>query len=1179
MPASNIPFVFWNKKSKDLRHVITCAIQHGNLIITGSDSGEICLWALSDDGYIPDIICSPGKDIECKALTTALPPSPELISSEKWIVSLHSDGRVRSWDSKDGRCMSASQVGMLPELSSLHLLITIQQRFLAVSGEVKNIFLMDAWSMQPIACFSMLCMIVSIKSCNFWRTNHIIGLDCEGSMEIWPIPDLKDYCFHKDELPGIDIFQSKSLSFSKGECPISLAISDFSGLLAVIYESSVSLFHKSWFKKGNSPPKLEFESPVIGAEFLEGSFYVLFKDGKVRRYEITEILYGIGVRDSMQLSQRNSMSKSGAEPSLNYIDYELCKLDCTIKHLAFCENFILSWTNQTIFRVNLHEFKEHSILNHMEIFFSLNLGDSDKFADSKIGSLLKEDETITISTICLTNNWPYYLVGTSSGNMILCPFQPRLKPQIYSYHQASITCIHLINNRLISCSSDNIMCIWDFEIEGAVFARKKTENRKMSSLMSRKSISSEDNYKEGKKHEPFQVIETYRSPVKRALQVGILKDTDSNEDKFASTLNYWETTLIAQCQDGSILLISLTRKGVLSYFQAIESVILDAKLNVMLNYLLVSCADEKIYVFDMTAQCLERIIVGEQTGKVLRATLPNFAEYNAMDDLEHAVDDNHLILLYNLRQQFIANSDMPLSIDHVSIGLCDYTTLHVNSNAFIGEIKFPTGPPIELDYIVSLLACWIEKCESHDSLVENVKGCISMQEPAIIGNIGVAGVENSISFTFPRKRDKYEVSEVISGLLLASSLGIINALPSLNKDCKAEIKKTIVSHIYSHPAFKKPDLSVLILQYFHGNHAAGYILSKYLPFIDNNQKLLILRTAACVVEKKLEGSKKAAHEKTHEIGKIEALCICLLGFLTGDLRNISEEIFESILLALRNMLKTGLPHYVSIASKIIGQQISVWKETLNNEQISEICREMLVNGSNKRDGLQNVFYRALVRIAVDDMSFYTQFLSNEIEKLNKGSDYPNSCLNSLSMLIDKKYEEVAVFLPSIVEILMKALNPVNLDLRKYCVRQAGKTLKKLITLPMVAFCQEKQKLAVGTLDKLIVCYDMKSTSQWKVYQGHEGAVCAIQFSSDGNFLASYSSDDCSVRIWKASKGLFSGFGNIGKAKEVINLPKIKSIKPTYREYLKLITIGWGENNKTVLVTREDGERYSFIVHI
>ena len=76
-------------------------------------------------------------------------------------------------------------------------------------------------------------------------------------------------------------------------------------------------------------------------------------------------------------------------------------------------------------------------------------------------------------------------------------------------------------------------------------------------------------------------------------------------------------------------------------------------------------------------------------------------------------------------------------------------------------------------------------------------------------------------------------------------------------------------------------------------------------------------------------------------------------------------------------------------------------------------------------------------------------------------------------------------------------------------------LKEIVRkFPMAAFHQDTQRFAVGTVDALIVIYDLRTATKWRVLEGHEGPISAVTFDAGGHRLATFSGDEGRVRYWE-----------------------------------------------------------------
>ena len=94
------------------------------------------------------------------------------------------------------------------------------------------------------------------------------------------------------------------------------------------------------------------------------------------------------------------------------------------------------------------------------------------------------------------------------------------------------------------------------------------------------------------------------------------------------------------------------------------------------------------------------------------------------------------------------------------------------------------------------------------------------------------------------------------------------------------------------------------------------------------------------------------------------------------------------------------------------------------------------------------------------------------------------------------------------------------------------------SFPMIAFHHETQRLGVGTPAGPIAIYDVRTSAKWKILEGHNKNVVCVEFDQRGNLLASYSSSDLKLRLWKVGNtGFFSTImGGTGKSNKDWALP-------------------------------------------
>lgn len=83
---------------------------------------------------------------------------------------------------------------------------------------------------------------------------------------------------------------------------------------------------------------------------------------------------------------------------------------------------------------------------------------------------------------------------------------------------------------------------------------------------------------------------------------------------------------------------------------------------------------------------------------------------------------------------------------------------------------------------------------------------------------------------------------------------------------------------------------------------------------------------------------------------------------------------------------------------------------------------------------------------------------------------------------------------------------------------------------------------MGTVDALVVIFDVRTATKWRVLEGHEGAINAVTFDGAGQRLASFSVQEGRVRFWETgSTGPFGLFSNkVGRCVQQFTVPQVCS---------------------------------------
>ena len=635
------------------------------------------------------------------------------------------------------------------------------------------------------------------------------------------------------------------------------------------------------------------------------------------------------------------------------------------------------------------------------------------------------------------------------------------------------------------------------------------------------------------------------SPASRIVEVSCIQDTIHNiSDSFwKNSWKNWDETVLIHCQDLSVVLISLYTNSVICSFSTRIPQVNEAQVHVLLEYLLIRSQDV-VYVFNMMMQCLERVATGISASELLRkeTTLASHLSSKSSDDL---VCEQHRLIEANSRV---------MRSHRKTIHVCSLDVQGLTTPAVvIGEHPDTYHGSL----VLSILTCWDKACSSHQSLLKMHQ---DMRRPMISGFPGIKGHDwQSFALTSSARTSKYLDSLVIVILMKIASVGCSLLRPSIS----ALAMKTVTGCVEGQRIIK--DMAETI----SASHRTQIVAAC--------KEILKLRTPTSEAVRKtvrIVGSIPRV-EIESEWGRVkntlaESQTCVILAYFSSDLDAHSQLL---VVTSLFSMLRSHNSSLIAAASKAIVHTFPVWKN-LVGARTKEMIKELI--GLSVNSPCCELFYKTIGTMIASDIKNYISLASEEIN----ASEIParRAWLSSLKWMISNKYDQLALYLSLLLEIILKTLSPHNPAIRKSCLDQASEILQILMAkLPMVAFSQARQRIAVGNMDNSISIYDLKTASFWKALEGHEAPVSAVIFSKNGDTLVSYSAQDFSLRVWKIEIGFFQGLVGVKNIKpsNVVSLPEIKRSVCNFREFLDCVSLQW--KNDEIRLIREDSRAYLFSV--
>lgn len=632
------------------------------------------------------------------------------------------------------------------------------------------------------------------------------------------------------------------------------------------------------------------------------------------------------------------------------------------------------------------------------------------------------------------------------------------------------------------------------------------------------------------------------SPAVHIHNVSCIQDTIHNiSDIFwKNSWKNWDETILVHCQDQSISLVSLVTNSVICSFSTKISHISEVLVHVLLEYLLIRSYDV-VYVFNMMMQCLERVAIGVSANELLRKPIltKSRTESNSPEDM---VCEEHKTIEVNWRacacyRKFIYAGEF--NIQGIANPVISF------GDEMDEELK---------DFVLSMLTCWDNKCSSHQTLV---KMHPEMRKIVYRPFFGIKGDTWQCYYLAAGKKKNAIVDTLIlTNIMRISSIGCSLVKPSIG--CLAY--KSLAGNSFLLRIVR--DLTTTITE------------SQKAKLIAACKRIIQLRTPTSAAIRKalnIVGALKNVHIENEWNRSKSSLAECqaslILAYFITDL---SKEDSLYVITSLLSMMRCGNIFYAAAACKAISHTFFIWKNYMST-RIKGIIKELIFLSNSQ---YPNVYFKTIGALTINEMKSYVLMITEEIS----GSENSTKKLwmNSLKWMVTYKYDTLASFLPVILEVILKTLNPHSPAIRKIYLDQAGEILQILVLkLPMVAFSQTKQKIAVGTTDSTIMIYDLKTAAFWKCLEGHEGPISAIAFNKTGDILASYSAQDLSVKLWRIEIGFFQGLVGFKTIKPYNSIP-LSDVKRTafnYKEFIDCISFQWKDEN--FKLTREDARSYTF----
>ena len=477
--------------------------------------------------------------------------------------------------------------------------------------------------------------------------------------------------------------------------------------------------------------------------------------------------------------------------------------------------------------------------------------------------------------------------------------------------------------------------------------------------------------------------------------------------------------MLAQCENGAVLLVSFETQEILCYFQALNSHITNAVMFLSVEYLAVSCANGNIYIFNMIIQAIEREITGDSVFLFdCRKVLPE----------KSLIDDKNEEICACLHWFFVDPPKKAVNVKFISIGTGYLPSLQLNLQKLVKN-----------------------KGRYSKTIIKNI-------ETIINGGIfkqGVFSVNKAISFKCNFIESKHFNSLKIAGLL---TLGL-------------------------KPSKQASDSVSFIIYSLKSNFNLRVQLIDYLDYDEDLLKLaeslLFSKIKAKRTSKRAmthASCTNFSNEKYHcqrvYISLLEALGITIL----ASFSIISRKIQNNPISLLIQMIKSGEEGYILTGCELLYQGNFLFSSVMTPKETEEIIKELLLYSCKSfKNTKREYFYRTLTCIGLNNLTIFFQTLATEIKHNDFEDLYKCTILFLCEYFIQSHFLEASSVLDDIGDFLLRA-NETKVTADNKDFNGDFTTLLQSFAslLPMLNISQDFRYLITGLPTGWLNLYDLKA---------------------------------------------------------------------------------------------------------
>ncbi|RHY26468.1 hypothetical protein DYB32_007593 [Aphanomyces invadans] len=171
----------------------------------------------------------------------------------------------------------------------------------------------------------------------------------------------------------------------------------------------------------------------------------------------------------------------------------------------------------------------------------------------------------------------------------------------------------------------------------------------------------------------------------------------------------------------------------------------------------------------------------------------------------------------------------------------------------------------------------------------------------------------------------------------------------------------------------------------------------------------------------------------------------------------------------------GPSHVAIVAAELLAKGLLLFRPHLTD--VGQLVLQLIpltLDDDAAKKRLKQASMRLLVEVGTCEASFVLTVLQQEMNVSDRSIAYREGVLAYLMTWVNLQFRQMVRHLPAVVDTVLSCLDPTKPDRRKKCLAMSTKCLHDLVKrFPMVDFHKATQRLAVGTMDGVILLYDLR----------------------------------------------------------------------------------------------------------